>query len=94
MSYSTEIIYRAIPKSETRLLDRTRELTEDLKWLIDNEESLRKEYPNQYIAVKNKAVLFHASKINELFSVIEKSRGELSDFTIDYVGKEKTALLL
>ena len=92
MPYSTEVMYRVVRKGEG-LIDRSRRLTEDLEWLIENEERLRKEYPDKFVAIQKKSVKFSADNMEDLLSAITSSGKNASDFITHYLTKAKRTFL-
>ena len=82
------------PALKKELLAQIRRLTGDYKWIIENETQLRLEYPDRYIAVKNKKVLFSDSTLERLIAEIKQSNMSVDEFSIELVSAQKSSLLL
>jgi hypothetical protein len=71
-----------------------REFTKGLAVDFANEEKLRSKYPNKFIAVKGKKVLFTNEEFKELFATIKAEGKDIDDFTIEYINEKPACLLL
>jgi len=47
---------------------------ENYKWIRDELESIRKNYPNEFIAVANREIVYHTKVYTELLKYVAKHR--------------------
>jgi hypothetical protein len=59
----------------------------------DNLESIRKRYPDQYIAVDNGKVIFHSNSLVDLKKQLEDSKINLVTVLIQYMPKTGVVIL-
>jgi len=68
--------------------------TEDARWFLAHEEELHLKYPNKYIAVKEKKVVFSADTPEEMAAKTQAAGEDLNDLLCRHMGKEPNCLLL
>lgn len=72
-----------------------REFEENMDWLNKHYEKLKKEYPENYVAVFNRKVVDHDSNLNTLMKRIETNYpGQDSKIAVKYVTAKKIELIL
>ena len=57
-----------------RILKAHSKASANYKWIWDNFETLRKEYPDEFIAVANREVVYHTKTYNDLLKYLYKNR--------------------
>jgi len=62
---------RALP---VRVLKAYGEASANYEWVRDNFETLREEYPDEFIAVANREVLYHTKTYDELLRYLHENR--------------------
>ena len=63
-------------------------------WAMGNRESLRKDYGDMYIAVRDEKVCASHQDISELVEIIEKQYGDAREIFVDYIPKRDVGFLL
>jgi hypothetical protein len=77
------------------ILDELISVRNNLKWISDNEEKLRKKYPCNFIAMKdNDIVLADKNFDNLLTKLREKFGSNISEFNINFIPDEGYALVV
>lgn len=59
-------------------------LEEDFKYFTDNHDDLFGKYPNKYLVIKNKSVLFNADSFEGALKYAEEIGLEIGTFLIQY----------
>ena len=95
------MVTKKIIKSITDSPDKTQELvdmffrhTEDSKWMRSNLAELRAEFPDRYVAVRNKEVIMHDKDHMRLIRRLREDFDDIRDITIDYITDRPTKLLV
>ena len=81
-------------KSDT-IIKELKEFERDGSWIHAHFESLRKKYPNQFLAVHDGRVVAHAKSVRALHAAIRRSDPGLIDrVAVEYLPKEAPSLIL
>ncbi|MBI2578142.1 MAG: hypothetical protein HYW26_00365 [Candidatus Aenigmarchaeota archaeon] len=62
-------------EEEAQILESLKAFEKDFLWLTENKEAVRKEYKNEYVAVKDGKVIETDKKLDKLIKKLKK-RGE------------------
>ena len=65
------VSYRALP---ARILRAHSEVSANYKWIRDNFETLREEYPDEFIAVMDHKVTYHTKIYDDVLKYLAKHR--------------------
>ena len=84
---------RIDPELEHNLLKKQHFLREDYLWIVGN-KTLRSEFENKFIVVKNKKVVYSDKSLPRLLRKITKSGERIDDFAVEYIRKHRACLLL
>lgn len=84
---------RVDPKLELELLSKLDQLQQEYLWISDNEQKLKKNHLNKYIAVKNKKVVFDSDDFEALMKVL-MLHDDVDSFAIKHITKKPACLLL
>jgi hypothetical protein len=80
---------------EKELLEQLEGFEEDMKWLNKNYDRLKKEYPEEYVAVLNQKVVDHGDDLKILVARLEEKYPKESDrIAIKYITTKKVELIL
>ena len=79
---------------ETKILTELKEFCKNIDWLDERLEKLRKEYPNQYVAVKNFTVADYDSNLQNLLRRLKEKGLNPSEIPIEFISKEPLRLIL
>ncbi len=76
-------------------LKRLNQYTENIKWLLENTETLRQKLPDRYVAVceAGKRVL-DAPSLDELLGKVQMSGGDPEACAIDFISREVYSLVV
>lgn len=94
MPQAMELVKEFKPEVKKKLLEKNRRAMEDISWIFANEEKLRTEYPDKYIAVEDKKVEFYSETIEGLVSKINSSNRKVDDFSIEYIRVKPATFIL
>ena len=78
----------------TKLLKELIAGTKDMEWLSKHYSLLQKQYPKQFIAVKNQQVVTAHKNLVTLIKTLKKRFGNPSDFLIDFSPDENYVLVV
>lgn len=67
---------------------------EDVKWFEKNREELRKEHPDQFVAVLNKKIVTYGHDLKELLKKLDKMKIDVSSCLIEFLSEEDLILVL
>jgi len=81
------------PRYEKELMDRLKLYSRDYNWVRDNYSELVKQYPQEYIAVKNMKVRYHEKTMKELIDRMQTRSEKPSEFAVEFLTDEKCAFL-
>jgi len=81
-------------KQEDKLLAKLNQLEEEYLWISANEEMLKREFLNKYIAVKGKEVVFYSDDFEALMKVLVASNQDIDSFAIKHITKKTSCLIL
>jgi hypothetical protein len=81
------------PRYEKDLMDRLKLYSRDYNWVRDNYSELVKQYPQEYIAVKNMKVRYHEKTMKELIDRMQTRSEKPSEFAVEFLTDEKCAFL-
>ena len=81
------------PTLEKKLLTTNQRLREDFLWIFTNEQKLRRKYSNNYIAVKNKKVVFVDNTLENVMAEISSAHKNVLDYAIHYVTEKPSNFL-
>jgi len=74
-------------------MDRLKLYSRDYNWVRDNYSELVKQYPQEYIAVKNMKVRYHEKTMKELIDRMQTRSEKPSEFAVEFLTDEKCAFL-
>ena len=77
-----------------KLLKELKEGNENLQWLSENFERIRKEYPGKFIAIRDKRVILSSADLETLISELEKRKEDIAKLLIDFIPKEDFILVV
>jgi hypothetical protein len=63
---------------------------ENKKWIKKNYSSLKKEYPNCFIAVKDRKIIAARKDLNELRKILNEQYPNDNEIAIEYINKIKS----
>ena len=89
-----EVKKNSNPAQEKELIAKHNKLRLDYLWIFANSEALRAKYPNRYVAVKDKKVVYANEDAKRLLSTIVKAGENIDDFAVEYVRKQAACFLL
>jgi len=69
-------------------------LASNTVWLVRRYDRLRKEYPNEYVAVNRNRVVDHDRDMLSLLQRLKSKHGKVDHFAIEFVTKEDFDLIL
>jgi hypothetical protein len=76
-------------------LETLKQFEEDLEWITHHQEELKRQYPEEYVAIYKHQVVAHSSEMNKLMEELEKRYGELSkSIAIKYITPRKEEMIL
>jgi len=67
--------------------------SKDHNYIKDNYGTLLKKYEDQYIAVRNKKVVYHADNLEKLVEKIKLNDDEVNKYVIDYLTSKDVCYL-
>jgi len=67
---------------------------ENKKWIKNNYNILRTEYPDSFIAVKNLKVIAANRNLNDLLKIVNSQYPDDNEIAIEYIRKEKSFYFL
>jgi hypothetical protein len=79
---------------DSALLVRLKHYSLDVDWIEEHRSQLRGEYPNRFIAVKNRRVLFTAQTMTDVVVLIKEAGVSAEDCAVEYISQHETDLLL
>jgi len=79
---------------EERIELEIREYEEDVKYLQSIRQELLRHYLDQWVAIKDKSIVGNAHSINDLRKQLDKKGIKQNDIVINFIAKEKKAMLL
>jgi hypothetical protein len=85
---------RISSKLEREMLEKMDKIQQEYLWISSNEEKLKHNHLNEYIAVKDKKVAFSSGDFEALLQVMLASKQDLDTFAVKRVTKDPTCLLL
>ncbi len=63
-------------------------------WVVDNRESLRRDYGGKHIAVRDEKICASHENLSRLLEKVREKYGDTSDVFIDRIEKQKTGMLM
>ena len=63
-------------------------------WVVDNRESLRRDYGGTHIAVRDQKICASHENLSKLLEKVREKYGDESDVFIDRIEKKKTGMLM
>ena len=63
-------------------------------WVVDNRESLRRDYGGTHIAVRDQKICASHENLSKLLEKVREEHGDASDVFIDRIEKQKTGMLM
>ncbi len=73
---------------ETKILGELKSFGEDSRWLRENKDDLRKEYKNQFVAVKDKDVIAADADLKKLVEKLRKDGIDTSSIVIEFISEK------
>ena len=64
------------------------------KWIIDNYQSLREQYPDQHIAVTNREVIDQDKELDKLLDRLNEQHEDIKHILIRFISKDKVTLMI
>lgn len=65
------VSYRTLP---TRVLEAHGKVSENYRWIRDNLVKLREDYPDEFIAVSDRRVVYHTKVYSDLLKYLSEKR--------------------
>ncbi|RLI30207.1 hypothetical protein DRO48_03680 [Candidatus Bathyarchaeota archaeon] len=84
--------YRVIME-EGKLAKQMKEDEENVKWLIQHYEQLKREYPNKYVAIRKKKVVDADTDITKLMQRLERRFGGTENVLIHFINTKNVRIL-
>lgn len=81
------------PRYEKDLMDRLRLYSRDYNWIRDNYSELVKQYPREYVAVRDMVVRYRGKTMKGLIDRMQARGEKPSEFAIEFLTDEKCAFL-
>lgn len=67
----------------------------DIQWVCDHFDELKRDYPDNYVAILRGKVIAHHSDLDRLLKELEPVHGErISDLAIKFIPSEPVELIL
>ncbi|MCL6643169.1 MAG: DUF5678 domain-containing protein [Candidatus Bipolaricaulota bacterium] len=67
----------------------------DMDWIYTHYETLKREYPNEFVAVFNQTVVAHSSDIQSLIASVQPRLGQqVGNIAIKFIYAEPPAIVL
>lgn len=66
----------------------------DMNWIVSNYNKLRTEYPDKWIAVKNKKVVDSDTDLEPLLQRLREKNGTAVGFATEFIGAKPRNLLI
>lgn len=85
---------KVLAKKKLQLIKSMTNYSKNLQWIAENRSSLRKRYPDEYVAVRNMKICIHDKNYNSFLQKIQKKYGYSPEIVVDFIGKKKISLLL
>jgi predicted DNA-binding protein (UPF0278 family) len=79
---------------EKQILQGLKEFDEDMDWLSEKQENLRKQFANKYIAVVGRRVIDSDSDLEILLQKLKESGRDPGAIPIEFISKEPRRLIL
>jgi len=76
------------------LLVRLKHYSTDVDWIEEHRDELRGRYPDQFVVVKNRRVLFAAPTMDEIVKLIDEAGAFAEDCAVEYISLHEMDLLL
>lgn len=83
-----------LPMSEKELADKIHEMNENRIWLDKCANTLRKDYPNMYVAVRKGKVVGNDPDMKKLIVRIRKEFGNIDSILIEFISGEDYYMIL
>jgi len=77
-----------------QILEGLKDFSRDMDWIYENQDQLRKEYPNKYVAVMNLKVIDSDPDLQNLIRKLKEKGKNPGEIPIEYISEEPTRLIL
>ena len=77
-----------------QILKRIVDFSRNMDWISENQEKLRKKYPNKYIAVMSLKVIDSDSDLQSLIRKLKEKGKNPGDVPIEFMSKKPPRLIL
>jgi len=81
-------------KKNEQILRGIVDFSRNMDWISENQEKLRKKYPNKYIAVVNLKVIDSDSDLQILIRKLKEKGKSPSEIPIEFIAEKPTRLIL
>ena len=78
---------------EKKLTMRYLTYTRDFNWILENMESLIRDFPDTYIAVKEHEVKYWNKNVDKLISKIKDDGNDIDDYVIEFITTQELKFL-
>ncbi|MBI5036909.1 hypothetical protein HZC09_06235 [Candidatus Micrarchaeota archaeon] len=85
---------RKSAEESRQILQTMDEFTRDKKWALENIDSLRKDYLEKYVLVKNRKVVLADSDYDNLLQRAERNGVDISQAVIEFVIPRNVTVLM
>ena len=85
-------VLQALHNPEAR--EKLNRLGENMIWIIANRESLRKNHPDEYVAVDGGKVIAHNKDLSKLMAYLKSKLRDIDHVAVDFVGKKEVEMIL
>jgi len=77
-----------------QILEGLKDFSRDMDWIYENQDQLRKEYPNKYVAVMNLKVIDSDPNLQNLIRKLKEKGKNPGEIPIEYISEEPPRLIL
>lgn len=77
-----------------QILKNLHNFNKDSDWISDNLDELRKEYADQYIAVRDSKVIDHDAELHKLLQRLREKNIDPGEIPVDFISKEPKRLII
>jgi hypothetical protein len=72
-----------------------RQFGQDLDWIYAHHDELKRQYPEQFVAVYKGRVVAHAPKVETVMKELDRKYGDASgSIAVEYISTKKDELIL
>ena len=81
------------PGVEAQILGELKSFENDSRWLRKNKNELRKEYKNQFVAVKDKDVIAAGADLKKLMQKLRKEGIDTASIVIEFIPEKPVRVI-